>query len=490
MNRGWREKVERDLGSASSERASPGSRSLGVSSLITELAGGLRIQPLYDEGPALRLARSAAPELGVVVLAGEPSPHSIEGVSRTWTLGPSVEPDALVEHGHEVREGGVSVAHALDVHEAGGSVPLEVGIAIARWLDGIRRDGTAGPLAVAVGTETFVEIAKLRALRMLATRAGHALLGEAPSVRILARTSLVPFSRIEPETNALRATLSCVASLIGGADLVATAPFDLLSAHGEHAGERDSPAARLATTTALVAVLESHLAATDDPAHGSYFVETLTRDIAKAAWSITRALEAAGGIGAAPDPWREQLAKESAERARASARAKLPRVGATRLAGPDAPLGAPTHGSLARIQRDATAFEALRDERIARPVTLLVVGDPRKTAARADYVRDVVACWGAGVEVVRFASVDEARIALEIGTSQIAHDAVAICVEDSDFEHLPALARALGPARSLLVAGRPGASEAALREAGVRTFVFVGADLPAVARELFAGGAR
>jgi len=478
MAAGWRERVERDLGGASFERA-----------LVTELAGGLRVQPLYEAAVA-SFVPGGATELAVVAVGGGAGPVPVAN-ERVWRIGAG-EGALLERHdGENTRlwEAGREVAHGIDVHDAGGSIPLELGVALARWLDALRAGHTEAAIGVAVGPEMFVEVSKLRALRSLATRAGTALLGSAPRVRLVSRSSLVPFSRIEEETNALRATLSAVAAIVGGADLNGIAPFAALT--GDAAAESTaSRAARLAATTGLVARFESHLDATMDPAHGSYLVEALTRDIASATWTVVRDLESQGGAARSPDRWRTRLVDESQARAAAAAAGKLPRVGASRLARHDAPLAPPVAAALAHVVRDAAPFESVRDERLARPTTLIVAGDARRTAARADYVRDVLACWGAPQESLRFASIDAAVAAIGADAGVVRTEAVALCVEDADFERLGPLVHLLARdgelPRAVLVAGRPGPHEAGLRAAGARSFVHLGSDLPRAARTFFA----
>ncbi|GAB4204323.1 MAG: hypothetical protein OHK0013_19140 [Sandaracinaceae bacterium] len=477
MTSGWREKVEKDLGGAGFERT-----------LVTKLPGSLRIQPLYDvadrEGRTIRVGRAGAVSLAVVRWAGPGVDAPVVAGGGRWILGETSATDGLVEANGALRDRGEPLAHALDVHEGGGSVPLEVAVAIGRFLDGVRSTGRAPALGVAVGTEIFVEIAKLRALRALASRAAEALLGGPVAVRIAARTSLVSFSRIEPQTNALRATLGCVAAIVGGADLVATAPYDLLAPSTDP--EVRARAERLAATTGLVATLESHLASTIDPAHGAYFVEALTADVCARAWDIVRELERAGGAAAAPGVWRERLAADAELRRRDAACGKLPRVGASRLAAPGAPAEGALHPLAAHVFRDTAAFEMLRE--VARPVSLVIAGDARKLGPREDYVRDVVAAWGARTDPLRYASVAEAT---EVVLRSALHDVVVVCVEDADFAVLSPLVRRLaqsaGSARAVVIAGRPGASEGALREAGARAFLHLGADLVAVAREIFGG---
>ena len=470
MLRTWRSKVEKDLGGVAFERA-----------LVTELAGALRIQPLYDDtsAPPARLARSAALELAAIAHDGEANEGLL--VAR-WVLGAVAADAAILEHAapgaHVVREAGRVVVHSLDVNDAGGSVPLEIAVAVARWLEAVRAEPASEiSIAVALGSELFVEVAKLRALRALAARSALAL-GLARPVRILARTSFVGLSRLEPETNALRATLSTVAGMLGGADLVAVAPYDVLS---PLTGDPHARAARLASTTGLVASLESHLASTDDPLHGAYLVESLTREMSEAAWSIVREIERSGGAQASAATWKARLADEGRERQRAARAGKLPRVGASRLARIDAPSLGAVHRSLEHVLRDTASFESLRDERVARPTTILVVGEPKKTSARAEYLREVLATWGAPTSSARVPSL-EAPLDSITGSLE---DAVVLCADDADFAALSALVAALAPRRAVMVAGRPGAHEAALRAAGVAAFVHLGADLPAAARAFY-----
>lgn len=481
----WRSKVERDLGGVAFERA-----------LVTQLDGGLRIAPLYEAGgPSQWLGRSGEVALAAMALAGHEAPlptnelpakellanerrWSLRGEASTTNAGePGDIAEASSASGTALHEGGAGLAHALDVHDRGGSAVLEIAVALARWLEALRA-GHDTALAVAVGSEVFVEAAKLRALRSLAGRAGRAIGRSGDRVRILARTSLVGFSRIEPETNALRTTLSVLAAMLGGAEVVAAAPYDLLC---PLEGSAHARAARLASTTGLVASLEAHLTSVEDPLHGAYFVEALTRELTEASWGIVRELERRGGIAAAEDHWRDLLARDARTRHERVVTGRLPRVGATRLARADAPMLGPVHPWLAHVVRDAAPFEALRDEHVARATTILVVGDAKKTAPRADYLRETLSTWGAPTQRALLADPSAALSSLQ-GTLE---DAVVVCAEDATFAQLPALVRALRARGAVAVAGKPGAHEAALREAGAHTFVHLGVELPACARAFY-----
>jgi methylmalonyl-CoA mutase len=91
----------------------------------------------------------------------------------------------------------------------------------------------------------------------------------------------------------LRVTAECTAAILGGAQSVATLPFDCAI------GPADELAQRVARNTQVVLREESHLGEVADPAAGSWFVEQLTDDLARAAWDELRSIEAGGGVVAA-----------------------------------------------------------------------------------------------------------------------------------------------------------------------------------------------
>ena len=87
----------------------------------------------------------------------------------------------------------------------------------------------------------------------------------------------------------LRTTVACFAAGVGGADSVTVQPFDAAL------GLPDSFARRIARNTQSLLVEEGHLARVLDPAGGSWYVESLTDALARAAWAFFQEIEAAGG---------------------------------------------------------------------------------------------------------------------------------------------------------------------------------------------------
>ena len=102
-------------------------------------------------------------------------------------------------------------------------------------------------------------------------------------------------TRRDPWVNMLRTTVACFAAGVGGADAVTVQPFDAAL------GLPDSFARRIARNTQSLLVEEGHLARVLDPAGGSWYVESLTDELARAAWDWFTEIERAGGLAAALD---------------------------------------------------------------------------------------------------------------------------------------------------------------------------------------------
>ena len=151
-------------------------------------------------------------------------------------------------------------------------------------------------LDVAVGTSFFPEIARLRAARRLwATLFQSFGLPAELALRlpIHAATSTWHQTTLDSHTNLLRHTTEAMSAVLGGADSVQVAAFDCLYQAPNEFGSR------LARNLPLILLEESHLDWVADPAAGSYYLETLTDELARAAWGEFQALEAQGGMLAA-----------------------------------------------------------------------------------------------------------------------------------------------------------------------------------------------
>ncbi|HVU24847.1 MAG TPA: methylmalonyl-CoA mutase family protein, partial [Opitutus sp.] len=159
------------------------------------------------------------------------------------------------------------------------------------------------------GPQFFMEIAKFRALRLLWTRVVAALHGD-PSVAKLARVRAVTGhtdkSRLDPHVNLLRVTAQALSAVLGGCDALHIAAFD------EAAGTTTDFSRRVARNVHTLLAEEFGMAATIDPAGGSWYVEKVTDELARKAWALFQDIERRGGFAAA---LREGQPQELVERA-------------------------------------------------------------------------------------------------------------------------------------------------------------------------------
>ena len=188
------------------------------------------------------------------------------------------------------------------VHEAGGGEALEVAFAAAAAVAYARALVEAGlPMAEAFGRITlglsadadhFLTIGKLRAARAVWARIAQ-VCGADATARIEARSSRRMLAAKDAWTNMIRLTAAGFGAAVGGADTV------LLGAFTDALGLPTEFGRRQSRNTQLVLMEEAHVGRVADPAAGSGYVEALTDEIARKAWTDFQAMEAAGGIIAA-----------------------------------------------------------------------------------------------------------------------------------------------------------------------------------------------
>ncbi|MGA0606681.1 methylmalonyl-CoA mutase family protein [Phenylobacterium sp. VNQ135] len=214
------------------------------------------------------------------------------------------------------------------VHEAGGGDALEIAFAAAAAIAyakamvraGMPMDEAFGRITLGLSADAdyFLVIAKLRAARAVWARIAQAC-GANPLARIEARASRRMLAAKDAFTNMIRLTAAGFGAAVGGADAVQ------LGAFTDALGLPTAFARRQSRNTQLVLMEEAFVGRVADPAAGSGYIESLTDEIARAAWAKFQAIEAAGGIIAALE--KGDIARE-VEAANA-ARGELKIVGVT-----------------------------------------------------------------------------------------------------------------------------------------------------------------
>jgi methylmalonyl-CoA mutase len=177
-------------------------------------------------------------------------------------------------------------------HEAGADAVQELGLSLAAGVEylramtarGLSIDAAASRvrLQLTVGTQFFKEISKIRAARWLWARLLQALGAspEAQAVPVHVRASLWNKSTYDPTVNILRSTVEAFAGVLGGCDSLEIAPYNSVG------GATDELSHRLARNTQVVLKEECDLTHVVDPAGGSYYVESLTHQLAAKAWGL------------------------------------------------------------------------------------------------------------------------------------------------------------------------------------------------------------
>ena len=430
----------------------------------------------------------AAAHLEAIVVARKLTPGDVRIL---FGLDPLLEDAALcATTAMRLRRAGytapIIVADARRAHMAGGAEAQELSLALASAVSALRAlegagmslDDARGAIffRVAADADQFLTMSKLRALRLLWARIEEAC-GLTPKPALIhAETAWRMITRRDPYVNLLRTTTAAFAAGLGGADHVSVLPFT------QALGLPDPFARRLARNTQLVLIEEANLGRVTDAGAGAGGVEALTQEIAQAAWTLFQASEAAG-LAAWLPTLSGDVAKTCAARLKNIARRKDPLTGTSEFPNVHeksvdvlAPAGPLAADALFPPMRLAQEFEALRDPADAqspRPrVFLATLGAVADFTARAMFAKNFFEAGG--IEAVSHGDAD-------LVESFKASGAKLACLCSSDAVYAAEAveaARALRAAGAeLFLAGRPGALEASLKEAGVTRFVHAGCDL-------------
>jgi len=190
-------------------------------------------------------------------------------------------------------------------HQAGAHAAQELGLALAAGSEylralldrGVEIDTAAGAIrfGFSLGSHFFMEIAKLRAARLLWDRVVECFGGgpAARAMRIHGRTSSWTKTCYDPYVNLLRNTTEAFAAAVGGLDSLHVTHFD------EAVRPADNFSRRISRNLQAILQEECHLTIPIDPAGGSYLVEALTDQLAQKGWEFFQELERAGGLAAA-----------------------------------------------------------------------------------------------------------------------------------------------------------------------------------------------
>lgn len=391
---------------------------------------------------------------------------------------------------------------ARPYHNAGATIVQELGYALATGSEymatlsdgGHNTDTIASCIHFnfAVGSNYFLEIAKLRAARLLWRKILDAYqVDKTKQAYVHTASSEWNKTLYDPYVNMLRSTTEGMSAAIAGADSITIQPFDASFR------EPDDFSRRIARNSQIILKEESYFHKVADPAAGSYYIETLTDKIADAAWNCFQEVETQGGILKSMRGGYIQTAIEESRNQRDMAIAQRERifVGTNQYPNPDdeapgesskptpaaslketnkeveidrnrliqsisnALEGGSALGDLVpalfdltkldvriiRPYRGAQAFEELRQSTEAHEKTptvlTLPLGSKKMRKARSSFAVNFFGCVGYDIqEPLGFESVDEAIDAVQKNHPDI----VVLCSSDKEYEDLvPKLSKRL-----------------------------------------------
>ncbi|WP_416385512.1 methylmalonyl-CoA mutase [Tsuneonella sp. CC-YZS046] len=195
--------------------------------------------------------------------------------------------------GYHMQEAGATQVQELAFTIADGAEYVRYGVA-----SGLDIDKFAGRLSFffAIGMNFFMEIAKLRAARVLWHRVMTKLGAKDERSKMLrthCQTSGVSLTEQDPYNNVMRTTIEAMAAMLGGTQSLHTNALD------EAIALPTDFSARIARNTQIIIQEETGMTKVVDPLGGSYYIEALTQELVDRAWEIIERVEAEGGMAKA-----------------------------------------------------------------------------------------------------------------------------------------------------------------------------------------------
>ena len=299
--------------------------------------------------------------------------------------------------GYHMQEAGATQLQELAFTIADGMEYVKYGVA-----SGLDIDKFAGRLSFffAIGMNFFMEVAKLRAARVLWHRVMTQLGAQDERSKMLrthCQTSGVSLTEQDPYNNVMRTTIEAMAAMLGGTQSLHTNALD------EAIALPTDFSARIARNTQLVIQEETGMGNVVDPLGGSYYVESLTQSLVDGAWEIVERVEREGGMAkAVAAGWPKAMIEEAA----AARQARVDR-------GEDVIVGVNKYRKAGEDPIDILDVDnhAVRENQIARLNTMRAARDEARAQATLTELRE----GAAGKENLLALAVECARVRCSLG---------------------------------------------------------------------------
>lgn len=382
--------------------------------------------------------------------------------------------------------------NGLAMHNAGATIVQELGYALgvaneylAFAVDNgvlIEKLASRMQITLSVGSNYFMEIAKLRAARLLwSTMVDAYKPGCSCAYHLHINTVASTWNKTiyDPYVNMLRSTTEGMAASIGGADSIALQPFDVAYKSD------DEFSRRISRNVQVLLKEESYFDKVVDPAAGSYYIENLTNSIAEQAWLLFQHVEKEGGMISLvlSGEVKTEIEKSCQKRDLDIATRKYillgtnqyPNINETMIEQIEVRKCCQAKGL--KSYRGAMAFEELRlaTEKYAkqngRPIAyLLKIGNLAMRQARAGFITNFFGCAGYQIVEDAFETVQEGIQAAQTAQARI----VVLCSSDEEYATFGVEAaeclKTISPKPLLVVAGNPECADT-LKANGVDDFV-------------------
>ncbi len=285
-------------------------------------------------------------------------------------------------------------------------------------------------LHMASGTDYFFEIVKLRVVRLLWANIVEAYNAEpalAAQLRIHSSTSTWYQTTLDPYVNMLRATTEAMSAVIAGCDSLTVLPFDSTFRPSDEFSER------IARNVSIILKEEAYLDKAIDPAAGSYYLESLTNQLAAKAWDLFREVEAMGGFA---DAFQSgfilgTITDVSRRKFKAIAAGRQVLVGTNKYPNPKEQIDFDPEELIQRADFDTTraayptevmrmATELHLRKRKRRPrAVIAVIGDGKNRQVNATFAKEFFGCAGFETELQNYSSVEEASDKLQSTAAEV-----------------------------------------------------------------------
>jgi len=390
------------------------------------------------------------------------------------------------------------------INNSGASVVQELGFSLAmaneyisRFMsNGIKLSDIVSRLQFnfSIGSNYFMEIAKLRAARFLWSKIIEAYDPECkinPLMFIHSTTSNWNKTIFDHHVNILRTTTEAMASIIGGTDSLTINPFDSINKNTSLRSER------IARNIQILLKEEAYFDRVIDPGSGSYYIENLTDAVVEASWEIFLQTEDKGGYSKALIQGfvQKEIEKTAIKRKENIQYGNEILLGTNQYPNPEEntiteiaissekqkkPSNKKVIARPLKIFRAAEEFERLRLKTIKsdkpQPVVyLLNFGNPSKSKARAFFSFNFFTC--AGFKVLDSPVLNSVKKGIQESLKSKA-DIIVFCSSDEEYnKHIPEIYDQIKDKAIIVIAGYPKDFIDSLRSLGIHYFIHSGSNL-------------